>query len=80
MNRQTIMLSATLPDSIQQLAKFYLNKNYIFIAVGIISSASKDIKQHFYQINRYKKRKLLTSILKKGFYLIFALHLGILNI
>lgn len=80
MNRQTIMLSATLPDSIQRLAKCYLNKNYIFIAVGIISSASKDIEQHFYQINRYKKLKLLTNILKKGFYFIFVLHKDIVNI
>lgn len=66
MIRQTIMLSATLPDSIQRLASFYLNKNYIFLAVGIISGASKDIKQKFQQVNRYNKRHILTSILKEG--------------
>lgn len=61
------MLSATLPDSIQHLAAFYLNKNYLFLSVGIVSSASKDIKQVIYQVNKDKKRKLLTDILTKGF-------------
>lgn len=64
------MLSATLPDSIQQLAAYYLNKNYIFLAIGIVSSASKDIKQYFYQVNRFNKRKRLTDLLRKGFYFI----------
>ncbi|KAL5240072.1 hypothetical protein ACI65C_007482 [Semiaphis heraclei] len=66
MNRQTIMLSATLPDATQHLAKYYLNKNYLFLAVGIISSASKDIKQNFYMVNRFNKREILCNILKKG--------------
>ncbi|CAI6343886.1 unnamed protein product [Macrosiphum euphorbiae] len=65
MDRQTIMLSATLPDATQNLAKFYLNKNYIFLAVGIISSASKDIKQTFCLVNRFNKLDILFSILKK---------------
>jgi len=65
------MLSATLPDSIQRLASFYLNKNYIFLAVGIVSSASQDIKQHFHQVNRYNKLHTLTSILKEGLYIIY---------
>jgi len=64
------MLSATLPNSIQQLASFYLNKNYIFLAMGIVSSASQDIKQHFHQVNRYNKLLTLTSILKEGLYII----------
>lgn len=65
MHRQTIMLSATLPDEIQHLAKFYLNKNYLFLAVGIINSASQDIKQTFYMVNRLNKRKMLFNILEK---------------
>lgn len=64
-HRQTIMLSATLPDETQHLAKFYLNKNYLFLAVGIVSSASQDIKQTFYMVNRLNKRKMLSSILEK---------------
>jgi len=70
MDRQTIMLSATLPDATQNLAKFYLNKNYIFLAVGIISSASKDIKQTFCLVNRFNKLDILFSILKKGLHFI----------
>lgn len=62
------MVSATLPDSTQELAKFYLNRNYLFLAVGIVSSASKDIKQHFYLVNQFKKRKHLIDILKQSFY------------
>lgn len=70
MNRQTIMLSATLPDSIQELSTFYLNKNYLFLTVGKVSCASKDIKQNIYQVNRYKKRSFLINILKQGLYFI----------
>lgn len=70
MHRQTIMLSATLPDSIQQLATYYLNTNYIFLAVGVVSSASKDIKQYFLQTNRYKKRIHLTTLLRQGIFII----------
>lgn len=75
MNRQTIMVSATLPDSIQELAKFYLNKNYLFLAVGIVSSASKDIKQNFYLVNKFKKRQQLINILKKSFYFLSLIML-----
>lgn len=70
MHRQTIMVSATLPDSIQQLATYYLNKNYIFLTVGIVSSASNNIKQYFLEVNRYNKLKIITNILRQGLYLI----------
>lgn len=61
------MVSATLPDSIQKLAAFYLNTNYVFLVIGIVSSASKDIKQNFHLVNKFNKLKLLTDILRKGF-------------
>lgn len=60
------MVSATLPDSIQQLATLYLNKNYLFLTVGLVSSASKDIQQKFHLVPRFKKRKLLFDILSQG--------------
>ncbi|XP_022178437.1 ATP-dependent RNA helicase vasa-like isoform X2 [Myzus persicae] len=72
MNRQTIMLSATLPDSTQHLAKLYLNKNYLFLAVGIVSSASKDIKQTFHMVNRFNKRDILSNILRKVGTIVFV--------
>jgi len=62
------MLSATLPDPIQHLASCYLNKNYLFLVVGIVNSASKDIKQHFVQVNKYKKRLHLVNLLQRGLY------------
>lgn len=43
MNKQTIMVSATLPDSIQQLGMLYLNKNCLFLVVDVANSVSKDI-------------------------------------
>lgn len=68
MNRQTIMVSATLPDSIQQLSAFYLNKNYLFLAVGMVSSASEDIQQKFHLVSSFKKRKLLLKVLRQGLF------------
>ncbi|XP_050423339.1 ATP-dependent RNA helicase vasa-like [Adelges cooleyi] len=61
--RQTIMISATLPDVIQHLAASYLNKNYLFLAVGIVSSASKDVIQDIRQVNKLKKRITLIHVL-----------------
>lgn len=68
MNRQTIMMSATLPDKTQHLAQFYLKKDYLLLAVGIVSSTSINIKQTFYLVNKFEKRDMLTTILKKGWY------------
>lgn len=42
--RQTFMFSATFPREIQQLAADFM-KDYIFLAVGRVGSASKDVTQ-----------------------------------
>lgn len=42
--RQTFMFSATFPREIQQLAADFM-KDYIFLAVGRVGSASKDVVQ-----------------------------------
>ncbi|VVC37963.1 Helicase superfamily 1/2, ATP-binding domain,Helicase, C-terminal,P-loop containing nucleoside [Cinara cedri] len=65
-HRQTIMLSATLPNVIQNLAAYYLNTNYVFVSVGIINGASQDITQQFYQVTNCRKRYILVNILSKG--------------
>jgi len=38
--------------------------NYIFVAVGIVGGACKDVKQTFYEVNKYKKRDKLVEVLK----------------
>ena len=42
--RQTFMFSATFPREIQRIADAFL-RDYIFLAVGRVGSASKDVKQ-----------------------------------
>ncbi|VVC27491.1 Helicase superfamily 1/2, ATP-binding domain,Helicase, C-terminal,P-loop containing nucleoside [Cinara cedri] len=65
-HRQTIMLSATLPNVIQNLAADYLNTNYVFVSVGILNGVSQNITQQFYQVTNSRKRYLLKKILSKG--------------
>lgn len=43
-DRQTFMFSATFPSEIQQLAADFMT-DYIFLAVGRVGSASKDVTQ-----------------------------------
>jgi ATP-dependent RNA helicase DDX3X len=42
--RQTFMFSATFPREIQRLAADFM-RDYIFLAVGRVGSASKDVIQ-----------------------------------
>lgn len=60
------MVSATLPDIIQQLAASYLKKNYLFLSIGIVNSASSDIEQNICHVSKLKKRKVLVDILNRG--------------
>lgn len=62
--RQTLMFSATFPEEIQHLAGKFLH-NYVFIAVGIVGSASTDVQQIFYQVNRFDKREKLLQLLRE---------------
>lgn len=62
--RQTLMFSATFPEQIQHLAGKFLH-NYIFIAVGIVGSASTDVEQIFYQVSKYSKREKLLELLRE---------------
>ena len=50
LNRQTLMFSATFPDSIQRLASEFMN-NYLFLSVGILGGASSDVAQTLLQVN-----------------------------
>ncbi len=66
--RQTLMLSATFPESIQTLAGNYLN-DYVFITVGRVGGASSDIVQNVLEIQGSEKRAKLEEILiQSGLY------------
>ena len=60
--RQTLMLSATFPESIQVLAGNYLN-DYLFITVGRVGGASTDIAQKIIEVPGSEKRSKLEEIL-----------------
>ncbi len=48
--RQTLMLSATFPPPIQQLAKDFL-REFCFVAVGKVGGANTDISQTFERVS-----------------------------
>ena len=60
--RQTLMLSATFPESIQTLAAVYL-RDYLFVTVGRVGGASTDIVQTMLEIPGSEKRSKLEEIL-----------------
>ena len=55
------LFSATMPIEIQKLASDIMN-NHIFMSVGIVGAANKDIDQQFYIVP--KKKKVFEVILK----------------
>ncbi|CAG9859411.1 unnamed protein product [Phyllotreta striolata] len=63
--RQTLMFSATFPEDIQHLAGKFLF-NYIFVAVGIVGSASTDVEQNIHQVTKFDKREKLIAMLQKN--------------
>merc|ERR1711970_909222 len=61
--RQTLLFSATFPSEVQQLALDFL-KDYLFLTIGILGSASSDVTQNFAEVEKFKKRESLIEILK----------------
>lgn len=59
------MFSATLPESVQQIAKLYLQANYISVGVGDIGGACKDVTQTFIKVKKFDKRNELLKLLKE---------------
>lgn len=64
-DRQTLMFSATFPEEVQHLAGKFLH-NYIFVAVGIVGSASTDVEQIFHEVSQFQKRHKLIEMLKES--------------
>ncbi|CAI5738627.1 unnamed protein product [Peronospora destructor] len=72
--RQTFMFSATFPREIQRLASDFL-REYIFLTVGRVGSASKDVKQTVEYIEQYDKEDFLVRFLNQvqdGLILVFV--------
>ncbi|XP_071530598.1 probable ATP-dependent RNA helicase vasa-like isoform X2 [Panulirus ornatus] len=62
--RQTMMFSATFPDMVQQCAIQFL-KNYLFLVVGSIGAANKDVIQEVLEVRKANKREILLDYLMK---------------
>jgi len=72
--RQTFMFSATFPREIQRLASDFLN-NYIFLTVGRVGAASKDVTQKVEYINQRDKDDFVTRFIggiSEGLVLVFV--------
>ncbi|MEG2311240.1 MAG: DEAD/DEAH box helicase, partial [Bacilli bacterium] len=62
--RQTLLFSATMPQSIEELSTTFLNQPQIVKVTPVSSTVSK-IKQTLYQIDKTNKPKLLITLLNK---------------
>jgi len=57
------MFSATFSEDIQKLAGQFLRRDYLFVSVGIVGAACRDITQSFLEVNRKEKRDKLLQLL-----------------
>uniref|UniRef100_A0A8C2YLL7 RNA helicase n=1 Tax=Chinchilla lanigera TaxID=34839 RepID=A0A8C2YLL7_CHILA len=62
--RQTLLFSATFPEEIQRLAGEFLKSNYLFVVVGQVGGACRDVQQTILQVGQYSKREKLVEILQ----------------
>ncbi|CCD67591.1 ATP-dependent RNA helicase glh-1 [Caenorhabditis elegans] len=62
-NRQTLMFSATFPDSVQEAARAFLRENYVMIAIDKIGAANKCVLQEFERCERSEKKDKLLELL-----------------
>ncbi|OQS06046.1 DEAD/DEAH box RNA helicase [Thraustotheca clavata] len=72
--RQTFMFSATFPREIQRLASDFL-RDYIFLTVGRVGAASKDVKQTVVYVDQQDKERYLVRFLSEvhdGLILVFV--------
>jgi ATP-dependent RNA helicase DDX3X len=72
--RQTMMFSATFPANIQRLASDFM-KDYVFLTVGRVGSASQDVVQSIEYVEERDKMDALMKFLltvEDGLILIFV--------
>jgi probable ATP-dependent RNA helicase DDX4 len=65
-SRRTMMFSATFPDEIQKMAFEFLADDYLFLGVGRVGGACKDVEQKFEQVEQYDKREKLLNIIRES--------------
>ena len=73
-DRQTMMFSATFPANIQRLASDFM-RDYVFLTVGRVGSASKDVTQTVEYVEDRDKMEALMKFLmtiQEGLILIFV--------
>ena len=64
--RYTSMFSATFPEEVQRLAKFFLREDYIFLVVGTMGGANEDITQSIEEVPLANKKERLLQLLEKN--------------
>jgi len=62
--RKTLMFSATFPDTVQHMALDFLH-DYLFLTIGIVGGASKDVTQTVFEVEKFSKREKLLDILRE---------------
>jgi ATP-dependent RNA helicase DDX3X len=73
-DRQTFMFSATFPVEIQRLAGDFM-RNYVFLAVGRVGAASKDVTQTIEWVEQAEKIQFVLDFLTRvpdGLVLVFV--------
>lgn len=60
--RQTLMFSATFPDSVQQLGKDMLKTDYLFCAIGMLGGAADSVTQTIIQVEKKETFSKLQEI------------------
>lgn len=74
-DRQTFMFSATFPSEIRQMAEDFMDE-YVYVTVGRVGAASRDVHQTIEWVNEHEKQGRLLSILSEvdtsGLLLVFV--------
>jgi len=63
--RQTVMFSATMPSSVERMARLYLRRP-AYVYIGAIGKPVERVEQVVYMVGENEKRKRLLDILKRG--------------
>merc|ERR1712121_628538 len=58
------MFSATFPDEVQEAAQKFLREDYLFLVVGMVGGACKDVLQTFYEVAKFDKRSKLEELMQ----------------